>query len=111
LSRETYRKCKSCGGIHEVSQWPRDCLEQFRKARSDLPMPAIRADGMDPIVNHANGLMYDSLSAYKQSVKDAGCVIVGNDIPDVASPSLPDAGDLKQDIKTAIEKVEAGYVD
>lgn len=85
-------------------------MEQFRRARSDLPMPAIRSDGMDPIINHANGLLYDSRSAYEQSVKDAGCVIVGNDIPDVATPSIPDVGDLKRDIKTAIEQVEAGYV-
>jgi len=110
MSRATYRKCQSCGDIHDVAAWPRDCLEQFRKARSHLPMPAIRSDGMDPIVNHANGLMYDSRSAYERAVKDAGCVIVGNDIPDVASPSVPDVGDMKQDIKTAIEQVEAGYV-
>lgn len=93
-----------------MAAWPGACLEQFRKNRSDLPMPAIRSDGMDPIVNHANGLLYDSRSAYERAVKDAGCVIVGNDIPDKASPPEPDARELKQDIKTAIEKVEAGYV-
>jgi hypothetical protein len=110
LTRATYRKCRSCGDIHSVSEWPRECLEQFRKKRSDLPMPAIRSDGMDPIVNHANGLLYDSRSAYERAVKDAGCVIVGNDIPDVASPSVPDERDMERDIKTAIEQVEAGYV-
>ena len=96
--------------MHDVAAWPGPCLEQFRKKRSDLPMPAIRADGMDPIINHANGLLYDSRSAYERAVKDAGCVIVGNDLPDRPSPPEPDTRELKQDIKTAIEQVEAGYV-
>jgi hypothetical protein len=71
-------------------------------------MPAIRADGMDPIVNHANGLIYDSRSAYERAVKDAGCVIVGDDLPTPARPE-PVSDDLGHDIKTAIEQVEAGY--
>jgi len=107
MSRATYRICRSCGDMHEVSEWPRDCLEQFRKARSDLPMPAIRADGMSPIMNHANGLIYDSRSAYERGVKDAGCEIVGNEkLTPKPRPTLSDR-ELKQDIKTAIEQVEA----
>lgn len=107
MSRATYRKCHSCGDIHNVAAWPGPCLEQFRKARSDLPMPAIRSDGMDPIMNHANGLIYDSRSAYERGVKDAGCVIVGDDkLTPSPRPVLSDR-ELKQDIKTAIEQVEA----
>jgi hypothetical protein len=107
MSRATYRKCQACGDIHELSEWPRACLEQFRKARSHLPMPAIRADGMDPILNHANGLMYDSRSAYERGVKDAGCEIVGNEkLTAKPRPTLSDR-ELKQDIKTAIDQVEA----
>jgi hypothetical protein len=93
--------------MHEVSAWPSACLEQFRKKRSDLPMPAIRADGMDPIINHANGLIYDSRSAYERGVKDAGCEIVGSErIEPRARPVLSDR-ELKQDIKTAMDQVEA----
>lgn len=107
MSRATYRKCHSCGDIHDVAAWPGPCLEQFRKARSDLPMPAIRSDGMDPIMNHANGLIYDSRSAYERGVKDAGCVIVGDHkLTPSPRPVLSDR-ELKQDIKTAIEQVEA----
>lgn len=107
MSRATYRICKACGDMHDVAAWPGPCLEQFRKARSDLPMPAIRSDGMDPIMNHANGLIYDSRSAYERGVKDAGCVIVGDDkLTPSPRPVLSDR-ELKQDIKTAIEQVEA----
>jgi hypothetical protein len=107
MSRATYRKCQSCGDIHDVAAWPRTCLEQFRKARSDLPMPYIRADGMDAILNHANGQMYDSRSAYERGVRDAGCEIVGSEkIQPKARPVLSDR-ELKQDIKTAMDQVEA----
>ena len=107
MSRATYRKCQACGDIHDVAAWPGPCLEQVRKKRSELPAPFIRADGMDPIMNHANGLMYDSRSAYERGVKDAGCVIVGDDkLTPSPRPVLSDR-ELKQDIKTAIDQVEA----
>jgi hypothetical protein len=62
---------------------------------------------MDPIMNHANGLMYDSRSAYERGVKDAGCVIVGDDkLTPSQRPVLSDR-ELKQDIKTAMDQVEA----
>ncbi len=107
MARATYRVCQSCGDLHEVSAWPRECLEQFKRKRSDLPAPFIRSDGMDPILNHANGLMYDSRSAYERGVKDAGCEIVGNEkLTAKPRPTLSDR-ELKQDIKTAMDQVEA----
>jgi hypothetical protein len=107
MARATFRKCQACGDIHELSAWPRECLEQFKRKRSELAAPFIRADGMDPIMNHANGLMYDSRSAYERGVKDAGCEIVGNEkLTAKPRPTLSDR-ELKQDIKTAIDQVEA----
>ena len=107
MSRATYRKCQACGDIHDVAAWPGPCLEQFRKKRSELPAPFIRSDGMDAIMNHANGLMYDSRSAYERGVKDAGCVIVGDDKLTLSPRPVLSDRELKQDIKTAIEQVEA----
>jgi hypothetical protein len=107
VSRNTYRKCQACGDIHEVSAWPRECLEQFKRKRSELPAPFIRSDVMDALMNHANGLMYDSRSAYERGVRDAGCEIVGSEkIEPKARPVLSDR-ELKQDIKTAMDQVEA----
>lgn len=107
MSRATYRKCHACGDIHDVAAWPGPCLEQFRKARSSLPMPAIRSDGMGPIMNHANGLIYDSRSAYERGVKEAGCEIVGNEKVTPRPRAVLSDRELKQDIKTAIDQVEA----
>jgi len=107
MSRATYRICRACGDMHEVSEWPRECLEQFRKARSSLPMPAIRSDGMDPILNHADGQMYDSRSAYYRGVKDAGCEIVGNEKLTAPAPKEMCERELKQDISNTYDQLEA----
>lgn len=45
--------------------------------------------GVQGVLNPANGKRYDSRSAYMQSVKDAGCVIVGNDAPTHAPKQKP----------------------
>ena len=76
------------------------------KARSDLPMPHVISDGMDVTWNPANGLLYDSKSAYTQAVKSAGCEIVGNEALPEKAPYKPEG--IGQDVKTAIEQVEAG---
>ncbi len=102
--------CPSCMVVHWSGEWPRECVEARQNTkRGSVASPYIRTDGMDPLLNHANGQMYDSRSAYERAVKDAGCVIVGNDIPDTKEPETLSQNDLKRDIKTAIEQVEAGY--
>ncbi len=73
--------------------------------RSDLPCPAIRSDGMDVTRNPANGLLYDSRSAYERGVRDAGCVIVGNDVPELAPRPIETPGGLERDIKDAIDQL------
>jgi hypothetical protein len=62
---------------------------------------------MGPIMNHANGLIYDSRSAYERGVKEAGCEIVGNEKVTPRPRAVLSDRELKQDIKTAIDQVEA----
>jgi len=93
--------------MHEVSAWPGPCLEQFKRKRSDLPAPYIRSDGMDPTMNHADGQMYDSKSAYYRGVKDAGCEIVGNEALTPKGPTELCERELKQDISTVYDQLEA----
>lgn len=87
-----------------MSEWPLDCLKQFERKRSDLPMPYIRSDGMDTILNHADGKLYDSKSAYYGAVKAAGCEIADSKPVVTAKPKPP--GGIGQDIKTAIEQLK-----
>lgn len=107
MSREKFRICKSCRSMHDVARWPQECIEPYRVAKSILPCPAIRVDGMDAIMNHADGMMYDSRSQYERAVKAAGCVIVGDDIQEPKAPEVLSDNDLAKDIKTSIEQVEA----
>lgn len=59
---------------------------------------------MDAIVNHADGKLYDSRSAYEQSVKAAGCEIIGNDTWEPPRPEY-DPGNVESDIRQTIEQL------
>lgn len=80
-------------------------------ARSHLPCPAIRPDGMSDTWNPATGLLYDSRSAYYRAVKDAGCEIVGDDrafSEPSGPPRTPDhvlEREIAHDVKDAIEQL------
>lgn len=100
------RLCKVCGEFHSFESWPRECIPMRENKRSPLGVPYIRTDGMDAVLNHADGQLYDSRSGYEKAVKAAGCEIIGNEEPFVPKPDF-DAGPIEQDIKTATEQLEA----
>lgn len=77
--------------------------------RSELPAPMIIRDGLDGVLNPCDGKRYDSKGAYYRAVKDAGCVIVGNEAEKMMS-APPARADVKpEEIVDAMRKVEAGY--
>lgn len=51
----------------------------YNELRSDLPCPAIRADGMDAFQSMVSGKMVDSKSAYYKELSSSGREIVGFD--------------------------------
>lgn len=63
--------------------------------------------GIKGILNHADGKMYDSKSAYKKAVKAAGLEILGNDAPRDVKPAEPkiDMRELKRDIAQSIQQL------
>lgn len=74
--------------------------------RSHLSAPYVRSDGMADTMNPANGLLYDSRSAYERAVKDAGCVIIGDDKGfHERGPVQADMPPVEQDIKDAIDQL------
>lgn len=74
--------------------------------RSDtVTAPYIRTDGMEAIRSMADGRVYDSKSAYYDSVKAAGCEIVGDDkAPFDKKPEFKPQG-VADDIKRAISEL------
>lgn len=69
------RLCRICRDFHDVATaWPAACAEHFGPPSNGAPY--IVSDGMDAIENPANGLMYDSRSAYYRAVREAGGAIV-----------------------------------
>lgn len=77
-------------------------------AKSDLPRPMIRSDGMSATWNPVDGRHYESKSAYERAVKAAGCEIVGNDAGhwNKAAPSYEPKG-VKEDLREAWKKLSS----
>lgn len=75
--------------------------------RSDLPAPMVISDQTD-IQSQADGLHYDSKSAYRASLKAKGYHEVGNDSAycDPKPPEMTTPGGLEADIKTAMDQLE-----
>jgi hypothetical protein len=79
-------------------------------ARSDMPAPYLRFDGMKAFKSPINGLWFDSKSAWERHVKANGCEIIGNDLPRKAEPCAVAAKkDLQADIAKAFQMHEQGY--
>lgn len=81
-------------------------IDRQEVARSHLPAPMVRADGMSqetwcPV----DGRVYDSKSAYYAAVKAAGCEVVGCDSGhwDKPAPSYEPKG-VKEDIVAAMKQ-------
>ena len=103
------RLCRACGSFHRRDAWPPDCIEACA-ARSSLPAPSIRPDGMTATLSHADGRIYDGKSAYYASVRRAGCEIVGDDRS--GSGCIRTAEDLPPpnigaDLRRAIEELSS----
>jgi hypothetical protein len=75
--------CKYCGDWHRFDAWPHNCLPPANWNKSDYPSPSVRSDslpgGVNGMMGHADGRMYDSKAAYYASVRRAGCEIVADD--------------------------------
>lgn len=67
------RFCRSCGGWHEPSNWPHNCLPDAAPARSTaIPVPYFISDTIDTVQSMANGQFYSSKSALKATYKPSG---------------------------------------
>lgn len=77
-------------------------------ARSHLPTPMIRSDGMTATWNPVDGKHYESKSEYERAVKAAGCEIVGNDSGHWnKQPTGIEPTGIKDDIKEAWNKLSS----
>lgn len=90
-------------GLGAVNVLDLDPIEESK--RSALSAPMIISDTTDPFRSMLDGRMYDSKSRYERSVKDAGCVVVGNEKVESKPVKRPPVG---PDIKRAIAQLKAG---
>jgi hypothetical protein len=78
-------------------------------ARSALSCPNVIRDGLPNSLQHmANGRFYDSKRAMEKADKEAGCVCIGNEVPQQPSDTGPPHFS-KNEVVEAYKKVRDGY--
>jgi hypothetical protein len=113
----TYRWSKYTQRFLPLNEWfAEKAAHEVPVARSDVVgCPMIISDCME-MRSMVDGQVYTSKRAYEQSVKAAGCAIVGGDSGfhsgAYCAPKFDDKkleNDIAQDVKTSLEQVRAGY--
>lgn len=104
-----FQKCASCGGVHEISHWPHNCLPPSYDLRSDLAAPMVVSDSLEVMAGSLNGMQsmadgkfYTSKARYRADLRARGYVEVGND-PARLRPSKKVRADEKK-IRAAVER-------
>lgn len=73
-----------------------------RAQRSHLSAPSIHGDFGDYVLCHADGKRYSSKGAYRQALKDNGCIEIGTEKYGETPRSDPEPAGLRDDIKRAM---------
>jgi len=75
-------------------------------ARSDLPMPHVISDIMEP-TEQVDGKFYTSKRQYRAVGRALGLTEVGNEKPKPRKKILPDGDAIVRSVKKAIEKYQS----
>lgn len=79
-------------------------------ARSDLPVPHVISDGMNPVQHPCTGEYFVSKRAFRQTTRAHGCVEVGDD-PVRLKPfkrPKPDRKAIRKSIDKAVAQYQSG---
>lgn len=103
------RFCKVCKGWHELQAWPSECYVIQAQERSEFPLPMIGvSDSTEPLRSMADGKVYTSRSAMRQSYKASNnpqgvnYVELGNEPRAKAAPKpKPDRAAIKEAVQRA----------
>ena len=103
------RLCRVCNGWHDLDEpWPHNCRRE-RPQRSHLTAPMLIRDTTDPFQSMADGMFYDSKSAYRRSLVNGPekYVELGNDAPTTTRDNAKPI--TKDEIGEAYKMVRDGY--
>lgn len=106
MPRATYRLCRNCGQMHDITTWPEDHRDP-EPARSDFPSPGFIRDEMEPVQSMATGKLHTSKSGIRAEYRRLGMVEIGNDPARLRPPARPKP-DPKA-ISASLEKAEARF--
>jgi hypothetical protein len=102
-----FMACKTCGGMHETSHWPHNCMpEQFDLAHEYAGIGIISDNlesigGLNGVQCQASGIHFTSKSKLRREYKARGMVEMGNDKPAPLKKPKPDRKAIKEAVAKA----------
>jgi len=116
------RFCRQCSKWHDLAEpWPVACYPVREIARSDLPMPMIKLDTTEPLTSMADGKVYTSKAAMRESYKPGGnpqgmeYIEVGDDRsfvnPTPKAMPRPDRQAIREAVERGKADISAGKLD
>lgn len=85
-------------------------IKESMSKRSAHPAPMVMSD-IQEYKSMIDGSIITSRSQHREHLRQHGCEEVGNETLPTARDQAPAKGEIAQEIKTAIEQLEAGYID
>ncbi len=111
MTVSVYRKCKFCGDLHDVYDWPDNHREWGPDNRSELSAPSVISDnlesvgGLNGVQSQADGRYYTSKAALRADYRARGMVEVGNDPGRAKSHHLAKKPKIAhEDVRPAVER-------
>ena len=103
------RLCKVCDKWHDLEKpWPAKCYIVPDVARSDLGLPYVVSDSMEPLRHHGTGRMISSKREFSRETRRAGMVELGNESIKPRKPIRLDKGQRKEAIRKSIYQLRNG---
>jgi hypothetical protein len=82
--------------------------KRIEPKRSDLPVPMVISDVMDPVQSQASGVFYDSKSAIRAEYRRLGMIEVGNDKRPPRKRHRTNRAEIKQTVEKAVARFNRG---
>lgn len=104
------RHCRVCGAWHDLTAlWPSACVGHYgepRKRSTEIPLPMLIRDQIDPLQHPADGKYYDSKSEFRAIAKAHNLIEVGTETQkDTRTNDLV----TRDEVGQAINMLNQGY--
>lgn len=114
MTRITFRKCKVCGDLHDIYNWPDNHVDWPIDNRSDLSAPMVvssnleKLGGLNGIQSQIDGKYYTCARRLRQEYQGHGVIEMGNDKAPPKKKKRVTRADVRPTVERAFSQAGLG---